>query len=92
MHEKESCYIPGSPRYEDDLKDVIEEIQEGICDEVSRERVGYVIGLKRATNSPDGNRPLRVVLAAHADEAGMMVKHIGGAQLGQWIRGRVAGQ
>jgi len=71
------CHTPGIPGYEDDVQDVIQEFMEGVCDEVSRDRVGNVIGLKRAANPPaDGSRPLRVVLAAHADEVGMMVKHI----------------
>ncbi len=70
------CHTPGIPGYEDDVQDVIQTILEGSCDEVWRDRVGNVIGLKRATNPPEGQRPLRVVLAAHADEVGMMVKHV----------------
>jgi endoglucanase len=33
-----------------------------------------VIGLKRATGKVEGERPLRVVIAAHADECGMYVR------------------
>jgi len=41
--------------------------------------MGNIIGLRRATGPPgDGKPPLRVVLAAHADEIGMMVKYIDG--------------
>jgi len=46
---------------------------EDTCDEVKTDRLGNVIGLKLATGEEE---PLRVVLAAHCDEIGMMVKHI----------------
>ncbi|MBT4140385.1 MAG: M42 family peptidase [Candidatus Latescibacteria bacterium] len=71
------CKTPGIPGYEDEIQDVVQAYLNPICDEVSRDRVGNVIGLKRATHPPtNGDRPLRVILAAHADEVGMMVKHI----------------
>ncbi len=50
------CHTPGIPGYEDDIQDLILEILEGSCDEVWRDRVGNVIGLKRATNPPEGQR------------------------------------
>jgi len=68
------CNAPGVPGYEDEVQGVVTEALEACCDEVRRDHLGNVIGLKRP---PDGDaRPLRVVLAAHADEIGMMVKHI----------------
>ena len=71
------CHTPGIPGYEDAIQDVVQGFLDGVCDEVSRDRVGNVIGLKRADLPPDGeDRPLRVVVAAHADEVGMMVKYI----------------
>jgi putative aminopeptidase FrvX len=71
------CHTPGIPGYEDAIQDVVQEILADTCDEVSRDRMGNVIGLKRATTPPsESDRPLRVVLAAHSDEIGMMVKHI----------------
>lgn len=70
------CHTPGIPGYEDDIQAVIRARLEAVCDEVWRDRVGNVIGVKRATVAPQSGRPLRVVLAAHADEIGMMVKHI----------------
>src|SRR5262249_34985344 len=51
------------------------EVLEGCCDETTRDRLGNVIGLKRA-GSGGAERPLRVALAAHADEIGMLVKTI----------------
>lgn len=71
------CHTAGIPGYEKAIQDVVQGILEGLCDEVSRDRMGNVIGLKRATRRPEnGDPPLRVVLAAHSDEIGMMVKHI----------------
>jgi putative aminopeptidase FrvX len=71
------CHTPGIPGYEDAIQDVVQEILTERCDEISRDRMGNVIGMKRATDPPtDRDRPIRVVLAAHSDEIGMMVKHI----------------
>ena len=67
---------PSIPGYVDNSQDVIQERLEVIGDEIWRDRVGKVIGLKRATVSPQWGRLLRVVLAAHADEVGMMIKHM----------------
>jgi len=70
---------PGIPGFEDPIQDVVAEVLRPHCDEVRRDRMGNVIGLRRAAEPPRGaERPLRVVLAAHADEIGMMVKHIDG--------------
>jgi tetrahedral aminopeptidase len=70
------CHTPGIPGYEDAIQDVVQGILAKSCDEISRDRMGNVIGLKRATQQASGDRPLRVVLAAHSDEIGMMVKFI----------------
>ena len=71
------CNAPGVPGYEDEAQAVVMEVIGPCCDEVRRDRLGNVIGVKKATRPPaDGSRPPRVVLAAHVDEVGMMVKHI----------------
>ena len=71
------CNTPGVPGYEDAAQDVVTEVLAASCDEVRRDRLGNVIGLKRATQIPDGaDRAPRVMLSAHIDEIGMMVKHI----------------
>lgn len=68
------CGAPGVPGHEDAAQDVVQEVLGGCCDEVKTDRLGNVIGLKRATTGE--NHAPRVLLAAHADEVGMMVKHI----------------
>lgn len=66
---------PGLSGFEDEVQQVAAEVLERCCDETRRDRLGNVIGLKRATSANKAD-PIRVVLAAHADEIGMMVKAI----------------
>lgn len=67
----------GISGFEDEIQSVVMEFLDNYCDEVRRDRMGNVIALKKATRTPEGAvRPLRVVVAAHSDEVGMMVKHI----------------
>jgi endoglucanase len=71
------CNAPGVSGYEDEAQKIALEVLGAACDEVRRDRMGNVIGLKKAVRPPAGaKRPLRVVLAAHMDEIGMMVKHV----------------
>ena len=71
------CNAPGVPGHEDAVQEVVREVLGACCDEVRTDRLGNVIGLKQAAAPPTGrDRPPRVLLAAHADEVGMMVKHI----------------
>jgi endoglucanase len=68
---------PGIPGFEDAIQDVVAEVLGRSCDSIKRDRLGNVIALKKATHTPSGKkRPLRVALAAHADEVGAMVEHI----------------
>ena len=67
----------GVSGFEEEIQAVVTDVLAGCCDEVSQDRLGNVIGLKRSAVEPDNrSRPMRVVLAAHSDEIGMMVKHI----------------
>lgn len=70
------CNAPGVPGYEDEAQAVVMEALRESCDEVRRDRLGNVIGLRKATRPPADGAPRKVVLAAHVDEIGMMVKHI----------------
>ncbi|MBT7302757.1 MAG: M42 family peptidase, partial [Victivallales bacterium] len=72
------CNAPGIPGFEGPIQEIVESALAPHCDEISRDRMGNVIGLKRATVSSPDAPPLRVILAAHADEIGMMAKHIDG--------------
>lgn len=67
---------PGVSGFEDDVQAIVAEAFGACCDETSYDRLGNVIGLKRATAEGANSGAPRVVLAAHADEIGMLVKHI----------------
>jgi len=77
---------PGVPGFENAAQDIAAEVLGTCCDEVTRDRLGNVIGLKKATIRPKrGSRPIRLMIAAHADEVGLMVKHINGKGLIHFI-------
>jgi putative aminopeptidase FrvX len=74
---KRVCNAPGVSGFEDGAQAVAMDVLHRCCDEVRRDRLGNVIALKKATRPPaKGKRPVRVLLGAHADEIGMMVKHV----------------
>lgn len=76
---KRICNAPGVPGFEHGAQDIAEEVLRTCCDEVKRDALCNVIGLRKATHPPAGRKqPLRIMLAAHIDEVGMMVKHIHG--------------
>jgi endoglucanase len=68
---------PGVSGFEGAAQDIMAEVLAACCDEVNRDPLGNVIALKKATLPPAaGQRPYRLMLCAHADEIGMMVKNI----------------
>ena len=64
----------GISGFEDDVQNVVRGHLRSSCDEVSTDRLGNVTGLRRAAGDRDGAP--RLVLAAHSDEIGFMVRHI----------------
>ena len=68
------CNTPGVSGYEDPIQKVVIDELQPFCDKVYKDRMGNVIGLKKATEKVDGERPLRAVIAAHSDECGMYVR------------------
>jgi putative aminopeptidase FrvX len=63
----------GIPGYEDRLRAIVIPELQATCDEVSVDALGNVVGIKRGV----GEGPRRkVMLAAHIDEIGFMVKHV----------------
>lgn len=75
---KRVCNTPGIPGFEGKVQEIAREIFTPVCDEVTKDRIGNLIGLKRAKGIKKGQRAPRLLMAAHADEIGMMVKHIDG--------------
>ncbi len=70
---KQLCEASGIPGYEERIRAIVRPELEAICDEVSVDALGNVIGIKRGAG--DGMRP-KVMLAGHMDEIGFMVNHI----------------
>jgi tetrahedral aminopeptidase len=69
---KKLCETPGIPSREL----VISEL-EPLVDSISIDSMGSVVGIKKATKKPKGKKKApRVMLAAHMDEIGFMVKFI----------------
>ncbi len=64
----------GPSGFEDRVRDLIRPIVEPLADEVTVDAMGNLIALKRA--SGENENPLRVMVAAHMDEIGVMVSHI----------------
>jgi endoglucanase len=71
------CNAPGPSGFEDAAQEVAMDVLGECCDEVYKDHLCNVIGVKKATHPPAGGKePIRVLFGAHADEIGMMVKHI----------------
>lgn len=74
---QEVANTPGVSGYEDPVQAVVTRYLKKSCDAVHTDRMGNVIGKKKSKiKGKKGKDPVRVLLAAHADEIGMMVRHI----------------
>lgn len=69
---KKLCETPGIPSREDRIRDVVIAELTPLVDEISTDVMGNVVAVKKGK----GGGP-RVMLAAHMDEIGFIVKHIG---------------
>ena len=67
---------PGVSGFEEPVQQVVKAELERSCDSVRIDRIGNVIGFKRSARSEQDSLPVKVMLAAHMDEIGFMVKHI----------------
>jgi len=68
---------PGVSGHEGPVRAILREVVREHVDELRVDALGNLIAIKRGrTTPPGGDRPLRVMLAAHMDEIGLMVVHI----------------
>ena len=67
---KRLCETPGIAGREDAVRAVVREELTGLVDEIQTDALGNLIGVRRGNGGP------RVMLAAHMDEIGFIVKHI----------------
>lgn len=69
---RDLCDIPGVSGFEEKVLERIAELVLPFADKVYFDRLGNLICFKKGRNTPKN----KVVFAAHADEVGMVVKHI----------------
>lgn len=67
--------VNGIPGREERVRSIVREVVAGLVDDVRSDALGNLIALKRATERPIG-RPERIMLAAHMDEIGFVVRAI----------------
>lgn len=67
---KRICEVPGIPGREDSVRPIVIEAMRPLVDEISVDALGNVIARKHGKGGP------RVMLAAHMDEIGFMVRSI----------------
>jgi len=69
---KELCEAPGIPGREKKIIEIMKRELKPICDKVSVDGMGNVIGYKQGKS----NKPVKIMLAGHMDEIGFVVSHI----------------
>jgi endoglucanase len=70
------CDAPGVSGWEDAVRDLARAELEPHADEVRVDRLGNLIAVRRASRTSGDAPPLKVMVAAHLDERGFMVKAI----------------
>lgn len=70
------CDVQGVAGYEEKAQDIVTRELLDCCDEVHQDRMGNIIGVKKANKPVAGERPLRVMYCAHNDECGFMVREV----------------
>jgi len=73
---KKLCETPGISGYEERIQKVIKEELEKVTDKVKIDKLGNVIGIRKAKKLPGEPVPKKVMVAAHMDEIGFMVSFI----------------
>ncbi len=67
----------GVPGQEDSIRDIVRKELKGIC-EIRVDFLGNMICKKKATKKPGKGQPKKLMLAAHMDEIGFVVRYIDG--------------
>ena len=70
------CDAPGVSGWEDEVRELARAEMEPHADEIRVDRLGNLIAVRRATRHRGVSPPLKVMVAAHLDEIGFMVKAI----------------
>ena len=73
---KKLCETPGIAGYESRVTAVIKAELQGLCDKVKTDRMGNVVALKNSTSGDHVTKKMKVMVAAHMDQIGFLVKSI----------------
>ena len=73
---KKLCETPGISGYESLVRTVVKEELEGLCDKVETDCLGSVIAFKKAVTDDQETKKKKIMLAAHMDQIGFLVKSI----------------
>lgn len=73
---KRLCEAPGISGCENPITDIVQEELQNVCDSVKLDRLGNVIALKKSNSKEGSPQPKKVMLAAHMDQIGFLVKSI----------------
>lgn len=73
---KQLTETPGPSGMETGIATVVRSIWEPLADEIQSDRLGNLLAIKRGRGSENGEQPLRLLVAAHMDEIGLMVNQI----------------
>ena len=67
----------GVPGREHRIRELLRQEIDGLFDEVRTDAMGSLVGIRKPTRKADGReKPLRVMIAAHMDQIGFLVRHI----------------
>jgi len=68
-----ACGVAGR---EEEVRNLMKEMFEPYVDELKEDKLGNIIGIKHAKRKRAKRKPLSIMLAAHMDEVGLLVKTI----------------
>jgi putative aminopeptidase FrvX len=70
------CDTPGAPGREERIRQLVVEALSPICDEISVDVLGNVIGRRRGRAVAEGRKALKLMLSSHMDEISFIVTHV----------------
>ena len=69
---------PGVPSREEAIRTVILDAMRPLVDDLHVDAIGNAIGVRHPRGSVPNHKPVRVLVAAHMDEIGFLVRHVDG--------------
>ena len=73
---KKLCDAPGAPGREERIRELVVGALQPLCDDVSVDVLGNVIGVRHSRAGREGRKTVRLMLSSHMDEISFLVTHI----------------